>query len=266
MSSPAYGYDIARRAINQNLLKTEQTFSISEQFGPTIQGEGPYAGRPVQFLRTGGCNLSCSWCDTPYTWDGNRFDLRVELHPKTVSQIIEDAIPNLPLVLSGGEPLLHQNSPGWERLLHGLTQKGIQIHLETNGTIAPNEVTRDYVTYASVSPKLDHAGPHRGKQDPTMDPEWAKYVSQPVVNGYTDELARTSTIKIVVENAADVDKALEYATREGWPLDRVWVMPEGVSAEALQAKWPEVAKRAAELKINATHRIHVLAFGDTKGT
>ena len=81
------------------------TLPISEVFGPTLQGEGPHAGRTVQFIRLGGCNLSCSWCDTPYTWDASRFNLRQELTPMSVQEILDRIIPGVPIVLSGGEPL-----------------------------------------------------------------------------------------------------------------------------------------------------------------
>ena len=127
MSSPAYGYTAGKNLLRNEKNDSERTIPVSEQFGPTIQGEGPYAGRTVQFLRTGGCNLSCSWCDTPYTWDGENYDLRAELHPKTVAQIVEDAIPDMIMVISGGEPLLHQNNPGWEWLLTGLNLSLIHI-------------------------------------------------------------------------------------------------------------------------------------------
>jgi len=238
------------------------TIPVSEQFGITIQGEGPYAGRSVQFLRTGGCNLSCSWCDTPYTWNGELFDLRKELTPTTVDDIVARTIPNLPIIISGGEPLLHQGNPDWEQMMIGLSGKGCDIHLETNGTIAPNGVTQKWASFASISPKLDHAGPHRGNQDPTMSWEWVDYIESMT----DDPLARTSILKFVVTTVEDVDTSLSYAKKYRWPTDRVWVMPEGTSAEALQAKWPAVAKRAAELHINASHRLHVLAFGNTKGT
>ena len=42
---------------------------VVEVFGPTVQGEGPYAGRVCHFLRLGGCDYRCSWCDTPYAVD-----------------------------------------------------------------------------------------------------------------------------------------------------------------------------------------------------
>ena len=58
------------------------TLPLSEVFGPTFQGEGPHAGRRCAFVRLGGCNLSCEWCDTPYTWDATRYDLALE-NPET---------------------------------------------------------------------------------------------------------------------------------------------------------------------------------------
>lgn len=238
-----------------------RTIPVSEQFGPTIQGEGPYAGRSVQFIRTGGCNLSCSWCDTPYTWNGEVYDLREELTPTTADSLVSGAIPGLPCIISGGEPLLHQENPAWERLLIGLASRGCDVHLETNGTVPPNAITQTWVRFASVSPKLDHAGPHRGNQNPELHPGWSE-----LVNGGTVSLAQESILKFVVTNTEDVTTAVEYAKRHNWPTDRVWVMPEGTSTSQLQDKWPEVARAAADAHINATHRIHVLAWGDTKGT
>ena len=52
---------------------------VAEIFGPTWQGEGPSAGQVAAFVRLGLCNLTCAWCDTAYTWDRSRFDLRAEL-------------------------------------------------------------------------------------------------------------------------------------------------------------------------------------------
>ena len=63
---------------------------VAEVFGPTFQGEGPSAGRRAMFLRLGRCNLDCAWCDTPYTWDWSRFDPAVELHRRTVDDVMSE--------------------------------------------------------------------------------------------------------------------------------------------------------------------------------
>ncbi|UJQ86528.1 Pre Qo pathway QueE-like protein [Mycobacterium phage PenguinLover67] len=228
----------------------------SELFGPTLQGEGPFAGRPVQFLRLMGCNLSCSWCDTPYTWDGQRFDLGEERTNLTGSEIAQALMPGTDLVLSGGEPLLHQANGGLLYALDAARELGCRVHVETNGTIAP---TTDFMARCSiwnVSPKLPHAGEHRGKQSPALHPAWP-------------QIARWNWhayLKVVVRNASDVEEVFSWAREIGWPTSRVWVMPIGTTSEELLARWPEIASTAALLRINATQRLHVLAWGDTKGT
>lgn len=239
----------------------DHTFPVNEQFGRTIQGEGPYAGRAVQFIRFGGCNLSCSWCDAKFTWDASQYDLRLENPPKTVRDIVQDTMPGTTMIISGGEPLLHQNNKAWEAMLVGFASRGCEVHIETNGTIAPNTKTQMWVSYASVSPKLPHAGKHKRSQSPSVDPEWAK-----IIKGKGSSIAKTSTLKYVVEDVDDVDAAIAWAKDLDWPLNRLWVMPEGTSTETLQERWPSIARKAADENINATHRVHVLAFGDTRGT
>ena len=58
---------------------SKASLAVSEIFGPTLQGEGPSSGRRAMFLRLAGCNLSCSWCDTAYTWDWSRYDKKAEV-------------------------------------------------------------------------------------------------------------------------------------------------------------------------------------------
>lgn len=234
------------------------TLPVSELFGPTLQGEGPAAGRGALFLRLGGCNLSCSWCDSAYTWDGERFDLRAEITPRDANAIVQEARllagDVRVLVLTGGEPLLHQRNPAWMPLLDGLRQYGFQVHVETNGTVEPTAETRSRVTTFVVSPKLPHAGAHRGHQSPAMAEAWG-WISR-----VTD-----AHMKVVVQTIEDIDRALDLAESMGWPRDRVWVMPEGTTAEVLATRWPWVAQQAAARGINASHRLHVLAWGDDRG-
>lgn len=237
-------------------VEASATVSVSEQFGPTLQGEGPYMGRAVQFLRTGGCNLSCSWCDTPYTWDGTRFNLREELKPKSGKDIAGDLLPGIPLVLSGGEPLLHQNNPGLLYALKHARSLGCEIHVETNGTVIPSRLFQKLVTVFAVSPKMKHAGLHRGRQDPTLHPRW------PSVARRNPDVF----LKMVVRDADDVREVAVWSQQIQWPANQTWVMPLGTSTGDLLRNWTEIASAAAAAGINATQRLHVLAWGDTKGT
>ncbi len=124
-----------------------ETLTVSEIFGPTIQGEGPYAGHPATFLRLGRCNLDCRWCDTPYTWDwkgknGTVFYPDKELTKMPISDVISEIQSNSSgnlnerLVITGGEPLLQRN--GLEQLVHDIYEEDeIPIDIETNGTRPP---------------------------------------------------------------------------------------------------------------------------------
>lgn len=234
---------------------SEFNLPVSEVFGPTLQGEGPHAGRVVQFIRLGGCNLSCSWCDTPYTWDSSRFNLREENPPTDVVGILEQVGGGMTTVVSGGEPLIHQSRPAWAALLAGLNARGCEVHIETNGTLAPNRVTRHHVDHYSISPKLPNAGSHKASQNPALAEGWLEVLHQ-----------ASACLKFVVAGAEDVQLAAEYARGYGWPSQYVWVMPEGRTTEELLARWASIASAACLEGVNACQRLHVLAWGDTKGT
>lgn len=228
---------------------------LSEVF-VSLQGEGPRAGRCVQFLRLGGCNLSCSWCDTPYTWDNTRYDLRKEAPLTTIDDIMDSIEPCLDVVITGGEPLIHQERAAWAELLRRLHGARCAIAIETNGTIAPNQVSQTFIAHYSISPKLPNAGEHRKGQDPELSADWPQSI----------KYRPTTALKFVCRGVDDVGRAVDRATDYGWPHWNVWVMPEGTDADSLNALWPAIAAAAVPHRINATHRLHVLAWGDTRGT
>lgn len=107
----------------------------------SIQGEGAYTGYTASFVRLAGCNLRCRWCDTSESWDiNNGYELKaIEIAKKCLRRIV---------IITGGEPLLHDLSP-LIAILHG---QGQRVHLETNGTLPlPVGTNLDWVT---VSPKF----------------------------------------------------------------------------------------------------------------
>ena len=220
----------------------------------SIQGEGPRAGRRCTFIRFGGCNLSCSWCDSAYTWDSSRFNLREEIKNLSVDEIMLGLPDCDEVVLTGGEPLMHQNNPDWPVLLRALSSKSIFIAVETNGTIAPSPTTQTFVGHFSISPKLANAGLHKKGQSPQIA-DWPSALKY-----------RSTCLKIVVAGAADVKLAGTFADRHGWPRWMTWVMPEGTSTEAILKDFRAITEEAILQGLNVSQRIHVFAFGDERGT
>jgi 7-carboxy-7-deazaguanine synthase len=228
---------------------------VAEVFD-SLQGEGPAAGRPATFVRLGGCNLTCSWCDTGYTWDASRFDLHAEIRRRPLDWIT--ARLHRPLViLTGGEPMLHQQAPAFAALCAAVSDGRRSLHVETNGTIPPGAAALSAVDLFVVSPKLAHAEAGTHLRGEVIRPQ--------VLRAFAD-LGPRAAIKVVVRTRADCADALAIAGISGWDLGQVWLMPEGTTPAALGTRWPMVAEFAAEHGVNATHRLHVLAFGDTRGT
>lgn len=230
------------------------TLVIAEAFGPTVQGEGPSAGRRCSFLRLGGCNLGCSWCDTAYTWDAARFDLRKELVRTPVADIaatIESHGTDM-VVITGGEPLLHQQQQGWAILLGWLFAKSYRVEVETNGTVAPTPYTANMVTQLNVSPKLANSG----------DPEALRI--RPDALAALVATGR-AVFKFVCASAADVDEAAALVAAHGLPPNRVWIMPEGATRDVMLARLADVAPAVIDHGFSLTPRLHVLIWGSERG-
>jgi organic radical activating enzyme len=107
-----------------DLLKMGKQLPLVEAFY-TIQGEGYYTGKPAFFIRLGGCDVGCSWCDTKFSWNP-------DLHPLVeVNQIIDIILESSPdtVVVTGGEPL----SYNLDLLCSELRKRNIKTFLETSG-------------------------------------------------------------------------------------------------------------------------------------
>jgi len=126
-------------------MRDELTYPVVEVF-ESVQGEGYNTGKEVVFLRLGGCNLKCPWCDTEY---GVFESLDEEAGVARVTAFGPRA-----LVLTGGEPLIQK---GLEALLVRFKELGYWIGVETNGVVAPPAAWLRRIDYLAVSPKALYA-------------------------------------------------------------------------------------------------------------
>jgi len=111
------------RSEQQELLDKGLLLPLMEEFY-TIQGEGYHKGTAAYFVRIGGCDVGCHWCDVKESW-------LPELHPATeTSKIVENAVRySKTIVVTGGEPLMWNMNT----LTSQLKAEGLQIHIETSG-------------------------------------------------------------------------------------------------------------------------------------
>ncbi len=223
---------------------------VAEVFGPTFQGEGPSIGRRAGFVRLGRCNLDCSWCDTPYTWDWQRFDPAVELQRVGVDDVLaqlELMAPEI-VVVTGGEPLLQQRR--LVPLVAGCAARGWPVEVETNGTLAPAPELVALVARWNVSPKLANSGVASEAR---------------LVGGALAALRATgaAVFKFVVGEERELDEVAAIVDEHR--LAPVWIMPEGTDAATLLARARALAEPVLARGWNLTPRLHVLLWGDTRG-
>lgn len=127
---------------------------ISEIFGPTIQGEGAHIGSPTVFVRTGGCDFRCSWCDSMYAVDPHQLPTWTRLPPVRIMDRVRHLSGERPLLitLSGGNPALHHLGD----LLTLGQAMGYTFTLETQGSI--NRAWMAGLDSMTVSPKPPSSG------------------------------------------------------------------------------------------------------------
>jgi 7-carboxy-7-deazaguanine synthase len=235
----------------------EPELVVNEIFGPTVQGEGPSMGRRCAFLRLGGCNLSCTWCDTPYTWDwqgvgasGVKYDPKKELHRRTVRSVADDLLAygvDL-IVISGGEPLGQQAR--LVPLVEILTGHGVKVEIETNGTHAADPALVAAGVRFNVSPKLAHSG---------------DLLKRRIMPRALKNLAATPDVafKFVCRNSEDLDEVAGLVAEFG--LAPVWIMPQGQSEAELDKHLAVLVDEVIERGWNLTTRMHILLWGDKRG-
>ena len=162
---------------NNESLEGGRLLPLVEDFY-TIQGEGFHAGKPAYFIRLGGCDVGCRWCDAKYTWNPKLYP------PTNIDIVVRRAVEckAQSIVITGGEPLLYPLEP----LTIKLKEQGLQIFLETSGS-HPFSGTFDWVC---LSPK---------RKQPPLE----------------EAFGRADELKVIIENEEDFEWAEANAAKVG---------------------------------------------------
>jgi 7-carboxy-7-deazaguanine synthase len=229
---------------------------ISEIFY-SLQGEGALTGVPSVFVRTSGCNLRCTWCDTKYaSWTPEGETLSVEA---VLAEVLRQ--PAAHVVLTGGEPMIATELP---ELAARLRAAGRHITIETAGTIPPDGIACDL---ASLSPKLGHSTPAAGEIAEAWRERHEKLRLQPAVlgawmAGYDYQLKFVASHE---GDLAEIDELLA-ALPQRPPPHKVLLMPEGTDLPTLEQRRPFLVEACKSRGFRYCERLHVALFGHTRGT
>ena len=183
----------------------------------TLQGEGFHTGRAAYFLRLGGCDVGCVWCDVKESWDANS-------HPKvdinTMLQYIQEAKAEM-AVITGGEPLLHHLN----ELTELLQSNHIETNIETSGS-SPLSGSWDWIC---LSPKK---------------------FKEPLL----EVIEKANELKIVVFNKSDFEWAEKYAALVN-PNCKLYLQPEWDKSNQMLPQIIDYVKQNPKWKISLqTHK------------
>jgi 7-carboxy-7-deazaguanine synthase len=229
---------------------------ISEIFH-SIQGEGELTGIPSVFVRTSGCNLRCTWCDTKYaSWNPEGETVAVE---DVVQRVL--AFPSRHCVLTGGEPMAAVEMTA---LAAALREAGRHITIETAGTILPAGIACDL---ASLSPKLSNSTPGAGAIGEGWRKRHESLRLQPeVLREWIDHYP--FQLKFVVESAedlAEIDQLLAKIDRPIQP-SKVLLMPQGVDVGTIRGRVETLVDICLCRGYRFCNRLHIEVFGNKRGT
>jgi len=222
---------------------------ISEVY-ESYQGEGPFAETPSLFIRTSGCNLRCSFCDTPYTsWNPEGEQVSLD---ELASSVKASRAPHV--VLTGGEPML---APQLTELSEICRAESKVITIETAGTV-DRSVECDLM---AISPKLRNYTPDHGSWSHRHD----ETRHQPAVIRSLFE-RYDAILKFVIDRDLDVDEVVAYL--EEFPevdAQDVWLMPQARTQQELADKSDWVRTAAENRGFQFSSRLHVAKYGDVRG-
>ena len=218
----------------------------------SIQGEGILLGVPSVFVRTSGCNLRCTWCDTPYTsWNPEGQQLSIE----EIAQVVA-GFPAPHVVVTGGEPMI---APEIAELTEKLRAAGLHITMETAGTVY-TPVACDLM---SISPKLSNSTPHvRDGGRWAAQHERLRYqpdVLKKLIAAYPYQM------KFVISTPDDLSEISQMQTELDVPRSNIVLMPEGTNRDNLRERGLWLAEICKTQGYRYSPRLHIDLWGDKRG-
>lgn len=221
----------------------------------SIQGEGKLMGMPSVFIRVSGCNLRCTWCDTPYaSWNPEGPDEKVG---DIISRV--GAFGARHVVITGGEPLIMAELA---ELCEELKKRNHNITIETAATIfKPVKVD-----LASLSPKLSNSTPSEREGGRFAEAHERNRLDVSVIQQFIDS-SPDFQLKFVVSAPEDLVEIRDLLKQlKGWTPDHVLLMPEGIDREALEARSKWIVEICQKEGYRFCPRLHILLFGNRRGT
>jgi 7-carboxy-7-deazaguanine synthase len=200
---------------NMNTL-TATALPLMEAFY-TLQGEGFHQGRAAYFIRLGGCEVGCVWCDVKESWD-------VSAHSQVaVDEIVEKALafPGRLAVVTGGEPLMHN----LDELTEALQTSGFQTNIETSG-VYPVSGRWDWICFSPKKFKVPHE----------------------------DIYEKADELKAVIFHPSDLEFA-EFHARQVQPGCQLFLQPEWSRADRMLPLIVEYVKDYPQWRVSLqTHK------------
>jgi len=218
----------------------------------SVQGEGSLIGVPSIFVRTSGCNLRCSWCDTPYTsWHPEGDDLSIgEILDR--ADLLNAFSTAKHVVLTGGEPMI---APAIGELSQRFREHGMHITIETAGTVF-TPVACDLM---SISPKLSNSTPEGVFRERHEKLRQQPDVLRRLIAEYDYQL------KFVIAREDDIGEVCTLVSQLDVPAAKVILMPEGISAEILRERGLWLAEICKRHGFRLSPRLHVDLYGNRRG-
>ena len=232
----------------------------------SIQGEGILTGVPSVFFRLSYCNLRCYFCDTPFTsWKPENKQITVD---EALAKILSFNCKHV--VITGGEPFL------WKKELIDLTNRLRNRHyhvtIETNATIYfPTRAN-----LISMSPKLSSSAPST-----QLDQKWAikherERINDLAIKSFLSQKNNKDLhwtfredydyqLKFVVAEESDFNEILDFEKKYKISRDRILLMPEGTTKEAIDRKQKPLVEFCIENGYRFCDRMHVRLWGEKRG-